>query len=213
MSESRISKTIARLTEDAHRRREEYKADEWDISADYLGGKLKGKYYPATALTELEKYLRGDPQAEEKLNRMRQLMREKINRAVAEALYLLAHEEVPYLLLSESGTDAKRLRDFERRVFRHANGFARARLGIERRGRPAGWTKNKLEKAVKKAARAVHRQGAALTLRNVADEFTKQTRTEKLTEVNALKKLLGYYGVEWMLIKSAITKKGFRHSG
>ncbi len=207
MSERRISKTIARLTEDAHRRREEYKADEWGISADYLGGKLKGKYYPATALAELEKYLRGDPQAEEKLNRMRQLMREKINRAVADALYLLAHEEVPYLLLSESGTDAKRLRDFERRVFRHANGLARARLRIERRGRPAGWTKNKLEKAVKKAARAVRRQGASLTLANVAGEFNKQNGAEGSITENALKKLLGRYDVEWVVIKSAIKAK------
>ncbi len=207
MSDSLTSKIDARFTEGAKRRLEEFKADEWQIKIDALGGKLKGSYYPETALAELKTYLHGDPQAEEKLTRMRQLLRENINGAIQDALYLLVFEEVPYLLLSERGTDAKRLRELERRGLRHVGGFARARLGIERRGRPAGWTKNKLEKAVKKAARAVRRQGASLSLANVRDEFNKQNGAEEPITENALKKLLGRYGVVWKDIKGAIKGK------
>jgi hypothetical protein len=171
-----------------------------------MGGTLTGTYDPAPALAELKKDLRGDPDAAEKLNRMRELIRDNLIRALDDALMLLARDEVPYLLLSERGEERKQLKDHERRVLRHAAAFSRMRMGIERRGRPAGWTKTKLEKALEKAARAVRRRREPLTMGRVVTEFNKQYGTEKPLTENALKKLLAYHKGEWKNIKSAVTR-------
>jgi hypothetical protein len=82
------------------------------------------------------------------------------------------------------------------------------------KGRPKEWTTAKLKSAVKKAAKAARptlKPGEHLTLEHVTIELNKNRSDQKPLTVDALKKLLKRYEVDWMTIKSDIIIKGYSH--
>jgi hypothetical protein len=82
------------------------------------------------------------------------------------------------------------------------------------KGRPKEWTTAKLKSAVKKAAKAARptlKPGDHLTLEHVTIELNKNRNDQKPLTVDALKKLLKRYEVDWMTIKSDIIIKGYSH--
>jgi hypothetical protein len=82
------------------------------------------------------------------------------------------------------------------------------------KGRPKEWTTAKLKSAVKKAAKAARptlKPGDHLTLEHVTIELNKNRNDQKPLTVNAVKKLLGRYEVDWMGIRDAINSKAFWH--
>jgi hypothetical protein len=82
------------------------------------------------------------------------------------------------------------------------------------RGRPKEWTTAKLKSAVKKAAKAARptlEPGEHLTLEHVTIELNKNRNDQKPLTVNAVKKLLGRYEVDWMDIRDAINNKALWH--
>jgi hypothetical protein len=89
-----------------------------------------------------------------------------------------------------------------------ANVLHKERRKIRRKsrgpGRPPNWSKTKLEQTVRKASRAVIRQGNRLTLARVAEEINKREAGGDPVSENALKHLLDHYQVKWKDIKSAL---------
>jgi hypothetical protein len=103
---------------------------------------------------------------------------------------------------------AERERAQWQRLYRLVPGVRSRRI----KGRPKEWTTAKLKSAVKKAAKAARptlKRGEHLTLEHVTIELNKNRNDQKPLTVNAVKKLLGRYEVDWMDIRDAINSKAF----
>ena len=202
-------KLQAAITEDSPRRQEEANAPLWTISLQGDSGKLDGEYDPGPALKSLAKIWKSNgmspDEVEKYVQRARQIMHAKIHTALRDALDSFVDDEVPYQLFIGSGetrppraVEREYLKTVKRRTLARATNQMRARIGIENHGRPASYTKAKLEQMLRGAVSRFRKRN----YRNPSlPEAVNEIKKSQPMSLAAMKKLLQRYDLRYSTYK------------